>query len=365
MKKKLSKTLALVGLVISLQACSSLQNSEQSNDYFGYNNNPKEKETTITVAEDPQRNYNNNDEDSRQYYDNASSYGSNSNIGAYNSEVQYIYVNPVVHSAYYPWWSRPSRFRVVNYYTPSYSFYMGYGNYDPWYNSYYPNYYDYYGNSMYYYPYPVYQDYYYPHYYGSGWYPRPHSNDNDEPRKKDTYRDFGPNRGGYGSISDDPAAGSGNIRSGASTPTPAGTIDTRPNAGSKTPNGTNTRSGQEPVKAPEGNNIWRRSGVTPESPNSGQENTNTQTPTRTYEEPQNRRSPREDNYTSPSNTNDKPNNTYTAPRRSEPAPQRESTPSRSYEAPRRDTPSAPKSSPSREPAKSNKNNESSPNKRSR
>ncbi len=263
MKTYLKITVTSFIAVLLLTSCASM-NDSSSDNYFGYSNRPsyEEKEPKPSEPQTAQTNY------SGDYY-----YSSPTRQETI-VEHHYTYFNPIVYPGYYPWWAPPQRWHFYRNPSPTVYFGVSYGYYDVWdnywYNYYYPRHYHY--GYVYH---PSYYHWHRPTCYG-GWYSVPRA----EPRepRNDTYRDFGPNRGGYGYTNQSPEqTPPANRRSGADgtpsvrtsntstnpTGTTSGTANTRSTSRteSSTSSPQSTPAGRESVRQTEEGNV--RSGTTP------------------------------------------------------------------------------------------------------
>lgn len=187
MKVKLDKLFFIFAVLIILSACSTYQSDD---NYFGYNNRPVIEKKQDSDSKNFASTYSSNDNYVEQK-DNSQSNNQSKTI----VENNYYFFHPLTHYGYYPWWAPPINTIVYAPLTNRFYLSFGYGYYYDWYYYYwnYP-----YHHTVIYYPYPVYvpyRYYYYYPYYHPGWYPE-YKNISEKPRK-DTYRDFGPNRGSY------------------------------------------------------------------------------------------------------------------------------------------------------------------------
>lgn len=396
-------TVALLSAIIT--SCSSVKDSSEDS-YFGYSNKPPKPEPQVTVVYEPQT-----------YTPTPVISAPTEPPAMYTQEVpvvqtEYVYFNPIVYHGYYPWWAPEYRWTVVPARRSGISISYSYGYYDIWddywYNYYYPRHY------YTYYPYPVYHHpYYWDYPYHHGWHSVPYYGStrpnygSTRPQKNDTYRDFGPSRGGAGSTgnattdppknrrsgtSDVPSTNTGgvrtvydapergtNVRSGSTfreTPTssaPSRTTGTEApvrgtNDNEVKPSNSNIRSGSSYRETPSNNTPTRSES------GSGVKGGETEIKNRGNSTPSSEPSPRR--YEQPAPSRESTPRSEPAPRRVEqPAPNRESSP-RSEPAPRRSEQPAPSrsggefrnsgsNSGSRESSRPSKNDDSSPNRRSR
>lgn len=396
MKKQITILIAGFSMIAYLSSCSSMQTSEDN--YFGYNNKPKVEEAPKVQRIEPNVQYETTYDDVPQ----SISY-QEPIVEERVVETNYVYFTPIAHYGYYPWWVAPRPYRFIEPYRPSgLSVSISFSNYDYWdyywYNYHYRPMYPYYPYHHYdpyygsvYYPYPYYYPYHYPRYYGSGWYESPrYSSTRPRDTRKDSYRDFGPSRGGYGSNGNQSQPNAPANRRSQVDPVPVVNTGAKTIYDNNTERSKNTRTSQTPSRETITNTP---SNITPSSPNTGRSGLNNpepkpierQTPSNTNigrpneeqsrpversgavrgEQPQ--RNPVQD--TKPQ---DRPSREPApAPRQEQPrqeAPRREAAPApRSYEAPRREAPSTPSQpSPSRESSRPNKSDDSQPsNRRSR
>lgn len=396
---------ALLSALIS--SCSTMKDTSDDS-YFGYSNKPPKPEPQATVVYEPIPAYT-----AAPVVSAPSEPPASYTVAEPIVQTEYVYFNPIVYHGYYPWWAPDYRWTVVPVRRSGISISYTYGYYDVWddywYNYYYPRHY------YTYYPYPVYHHPYYWDYPSHhGWHSVPYYGStrpnygSTRPQRNDSYRDFGPSRGGSGTsgstatdapknkrsgTSDVPSTNTGgtktvfdtpergtNVRSGSTfRETPTSSAPTRttgretPVSGSNDsevkPSNSNTRSGSTYRETPSNNTPTRN------ETGAGVKGGETEIRSRGNSAPSSDPSPRR--YEQPAPSRESTPKSEPAPRRYEqPAPSRESSTPRSEPAPRRTEQPAPSrsggefrnsgsSNGSRESSRPSRNDDSSPNKRSR
>lgn len=224
--KNLKKYLIIGSFAVMLTAagCSTPDGSRE--DYFGYNNHPKQRETPVPEKSGYAASTESNDGWSNPLADEYED-----NVLVVHDAQPRQFVRVIV-----PWWSYAYAYPPTLYvYASSWNYYPWYYDaywYSPWYD-----YHPYYGITW--------SDYHHHHHYWyhdyGHWGGYPHYTDSyDRPKRENKRRDFGPSRDGYTTVS----GGSVNSR----TVTSVGSTD---NSSNGTRNGSR-RTGSTNVSSPSG-----------------------------------------------------------------------------------------------------------------